>query len=224
LETNQLIRRLAEDATPIRRLPAPWWRAAIWFSISLPYVAAVIFAHAKQIDPAQMLADWQFIIEQIAIFSTAITAVVAAFCSVIPGFDRKILMLPLLPLMVWLASLGDGCIRDWLRLGASGLKLRPDWDCLPPAALLGIVPAIAIVVMLRRGAPLYPRATLALAALAVAALGNFGLRFYHVGDASIMILVWHFGSVVVLSLLAGWIGTLVLNWKRVRTIPANPAR
>lgn len=224
METNQLIRRLAEDATPIRRLPAPWWRAAIWFSISLPYVAAVIFAHAKQIDPAQMLADWQFIIEQIAIFSTAITAVVAAFCSVIPGFDRKILMLPLLPLMVWLASLGDGCIRDWLRLGASGLKLRPDWDCLPPAALLGIVPAIAIVVMLRRGAPLYPRATLALAALAVAALGNFGLRFYHVGDASIMILVWHFGSVVVLSLLAGWIGTLVLNWKRVRTIPANPAR
>ena len=221
METNQLIRRLSEDAGAVRRLPAPWRRAAIWFSISLPYVAAVIYAHSALIDPQQMLADWQFIIEQVAIFLTAITAVIAAFCSVIPGFSRKILILPLLPLLLWLASLGEGCLRDWLRLGAAGLQLRPDWDCLPPAALLGVVPMIAIVVMLRRGAPLYPRLTLALAALAVAALANFALRTFHVGDASIMVLVWHFGGVIVLSLVAGWIGKLVLNWKRLTLGPAT---
>jgi hypothetical protein len=217
LDTEQLIHQLADHPAPVRRLPAPWRRAAVWFAISLPYVVVVVFSHSMPasmpIDLSQMLHDRQFIIEQIATLLTAIAAVMAAFCSVIPGYDRRILLVPLLPLAIWLLSLGEGCVNDWIRLGARGLALRPDWNCLPPAALIGIVPALAIVIMLRRGAPLYPRITLALAALAVAALGNFGLRIYHVGDASIMVLVWHFGSVIVLALLAGWIGQIVLRWK-----------
>ncbi len=217
MDTEQLIHQLADHPAPVRRLPAPWRRAALWFAISLPYVALVVFAHAMPasmpIDLPQMLHDRQFVIEQVATLLTAITAVMAAFCSVVPGYDRRILALPLLPLAIWLLSLGGGCINDWIRLGARGLELRPDWSCLPPATLIGIVPALALVIMLRRGAPLYPRITLALAALAVAALGNFGLRIYHVGDASIMVLVWHFGGVIVLALIAGWIGQLVLRWK-----------
>lgn len=214
MDTDQLIQQLSRGPTPVRRLPAPWQRAAIWFAISAPYVGVIIWLHSMSFDVTQVLADRQFIVEQIATLLTAIAAVTAAFCSVVPGYDRRILLLPLLPLTIWLVSIGEGCVRDWLRLGAQGLTLRADWDCLPPAALIGIVPAVAIVIMLRRGAPLYPRVSLALAALAVAALGNFGLRFFHVGDASIMVLVWHFGNVIVLASLAGWIGRLVLNWKK----------
>jgi hypothetical protein len=217
LQTERLIHQLADHPAPVRRLPAPWRRAAVWFAISLPYVAVVVFTHSMPgsmpIDLAQMLHDRQFIIEQIATLLTAIAAVVAAFCSVVPGYDRRILLLPLPPLAVWLLSLGEGCVQDWLRWGARGLKVHADWNCLPPASLIGIVPAIALVIMLRRGAPLRPRITLALAALAVAALGNFGLRIFHVGDASVMVLVWHFGSVVLLALIAGGIGRLVLSWK-----------
>jgi hypothetical protein len=217
VDTEQLIHQLANRPAPVRRLPAPWRRAAVWFAISLPYVAVVVFAHSipasMPIDLSQMLHDRQFVIEQIATLLTAIAAVMAAFCSIVPGYGRKVLLIPLLPLAIWLLALGDGCVHDWIRLGASGLEVHADWSCLPPASLIGIVPAIAIVIMLRRGAPLYPRATLALAVLAVAALGNFGLRLYHVGDASVMMLVWHFGSVIVLSFIAGWAGQLVLNWK-----------
>lgn len=220
MDTEQLIHQLADHPAPVRRLPAPWRRAAVWFAISLPYVAVVVFTHSMPasmpIDFSHLLHDRQFVIEQIATLLTAITAVMAAFCSVVPGYDRRILLIPLLPLTIWLLSLGNGCINDWIRLGARGLELRPDWSCLPPAALIGIVPALALVFMLRRGAPLYPRITLALAALAVAALGNFALRIYHVGDASIMVLVWHFGGVIVLAFIAGWIGQLVLRWKTPR--------
>ena len=218
MDTDQLIHQLAGRTAPVRRLPLPWRRAALWLAISMPYVAAVMFVHSMSmpVDLVQMLADRQFVIEEIATLLTAITAVIAAFCSVVPGIDRRILLLPLLPLAIWLFCLGDGCVRDWIRLGADGLKLHADWSCLSPAVLIGIVPVLTIVVMLRRGAPLYPRVTLVLAALAVAALGNFALRIYHVGDASIVLLVWHFGAVVVLSLIAGWIGRRVLNWKSAR--------
>ena len=53
--------------------------------------------------------------------------------------------------------------------------------------------------MLRRGAPLAPRATLFLGALATAAVVAFGLRFFHIGDASIMVLTWHMGLAAVLT-------------------------
>lgn len=220
MDTDQLIHKLAGQTVPVRRLPAPWRRAAIWLAISLPYVAVMTLTHSMSmsVDLTHLLSDRQFVVEELAVLATAIAAVTAAFCSIVPGYDRRVLLLPLLPLGIWLFSLGQSCINDWLRSGAQGLALHADWTCLPPASLIGIVPLLAIVAMLRRGAPLYPRITLALAALAVAALGNLGLRIYHVGDASIVLLVWHFGAVVVLSLIAGWIGRRVLNWKSARLV------
>jgi hypothetical protein len=107
----------------------------------------------------------------------------------------------------------------------AGLAIRPDWDCLPPAIIVGSLPLIAILVMLRHGAPLRPRVSVALAALAVAGLGNAGMRLFHPGDATIMILVWHFGVAFALTALAGLAGKAVLSWRRAwaRVLPGRAA-
>ncbi len=214
METQELIARLAAEAGPVRRLRPPWMRALLWLAIALPCVAAVVWSKIVQMDPGQMLADPRFVLEQAATLATAVAAALAAFASTVPGFDRRVLLLPLPPLAVWLASVGQGCVQDWLRLGANGLTLRPDWECLPYAAVIGIVPAIALVIMLRRGAPLLPRSTLMLGALSVAALGNFGLQAFHLHDASIMVLTWHLGSVGLLSAVGGLLGRRVLDLPR----------
>jgi hypothetical protein len=213
METEELIKRLAADTSAVRRLRSPWVRAVFWLAIALPYVAAVVRGKLMMVDPSQTLADPRFVIEQAATFATALTAAFAAFCSVVPGFDRRMLLLPLGPLALWIASVGHGCVQDWLQFGADGLAVRPDWDCVPSATVIAIIPAFAMVVMLRRGAPLYPRLTLVLGALAVAAISNFGMQFFHFRDASIMMLFWHLGNVAVLSALAGWIAQYVLGWR-----------
>jgi hypothetical protein len=214
MDTNALIQELANSAAPVQRLPAPWARMLIWLALSAPFLAAVIWlVMPSDINPVAAIADRRFLIEEAVLLVTALTAALAAFGSVVPGYDRRILLIPLLPLAVWLASLGEGCWRNWLTLGAEGLRLRPDWDCLPPAILIGIVPAIVMVVMLRRGAPLLPRVSIALGALAVAALANLGLRVFHVGDASVMVLFWHLGGAAVLAGLAAVVGRRVLYWR-----------
>jgi hypothetical protein len=218
METEELIKRLAAETSVVRRLKSPWVRAVFWLAISLPYVAVVVVGKLMMVDPSQMLADPRFMIEQTATFVTALTAAVAAYCSGVPGFDRRLLLLPVVPLALWFASVGHGCAQDWLQFGTDGLAIRPDWECLPSATIIGIVPAVAMVVMLRKGAPLYPRITLALGALAVAAIGNFGMQIFHFRDASIMLLFWHLGSVGVLSALAGWLGERVLGWRHASAV------
>ena len=218
MQTDELIHLLAKSAVPVRRLSGPWMQTVLWLAVALPSVVAAILVMSPRDDLAQKLADIRFLVEEIAAFATAIAAAVAAFSMVIPGRSGRILFLPVLPLAVWLASLGQGCMRDWLHFGADGLKLRPDWVCFPSIALVGAIPVIAMVVMLRRGAPLSPRATVALGALAAAALGNVGLRMFHSQDAGLMVLFWQFGSVALLSALAGWMGRHVLSWHRVMVI------
>jgi hypothetical protein len=219
VETSGLIRHLAAGAAPVHRLPPPWLRTAMWLAISLPYVCAVVVTKPEAIDFLRKI-DARFALEQAAILTTALTAAIEAFASVIPGRHRQICLLPLAPLAVWLASLGEGCASDWLRFGADGLQVRPDWECAPAAIFIGIIPAVAMVVMLRRGAPLAPRVSVALGALAVAALGTFGLRIFHIGDVSVMVLVWHFGGLALISVLGGRIGCHVLNWRFVIASPA----
>jgi hypothetical protein len=212
VETSDLIQRLADRTAPVHRLWAPWRRTTMWLAISLLYGAAVVAIHLAGRDGPGRL-DVRLLVEQGAILATAITAAIAAFSSTVPGRDARIGLLPLIPLAVWLASLGEGCLGDWQRFGAAGLALRADWDCGILALILSIVPAIAMIVMLRRGAPIMPRLSLALGALAVAALVNFALRIFHAGDISVMVLTWHFGGALVVAALGGQLGRNLLNWR-----------
>lgn len=212
LETDELIQRLAKSARPIRPLPPPWKRTVYWLSIALPAVAAVVVLASPRDDLAERLVDARFLIEQAAAFTTVVTAAAAAFTMVVPGQNRTLAFLPLAPLGVWLGSLGQGWLVSWLRAGDT-LKLANDWLCFPGIAITGAIPALAMMAMLRRGVPLAPRMTAMLGALAAAALGNFGLRLFHLQDASITVLIWQFGSVALLTALNGLMGGAILGWR-----------
>ncbi len=212
MDTDKLIERLAENADPVRRLAAPWVRTAMWIAISAPYVALVVAMMAPRSDLQEKLSDFRFLLEQVAALSTGIAAATAAFISIVPGYDRRVALLPLAPLCVWLASLAEGCIQALVQ-GGAGLDLASDFVCIPAIALVGALPALAMALMLRRGAPLRPHISTALGGLAAAGLGNFGLRFCHPQDASVMVLVWQMGTVFLLTMLSAWAGRLILDWR-----------
>jgi hypothetical protein len=215
LEMSDLIRSLGADLGPVRRLYAPMTRTALWLSASVPYVVAVAVGYRMAGEAVSSSLDARFLIEELAMIATAITAAAAALCCVVPGRDRRIVVLSLVPLAAWLTAVVVACLDAWLRSGSFPMGWPPDWTYFPMLALSSLVPAVAMVVMLRRGAPLYPRSTLALGALAVLALGNAGLRIFHAGEATLTDLVCDFGTLALLLALAGWIGRGILAWPRL---------
>ncbi|MQA66166.1 MAG: DUF1109 family protein [Alphaproteobacteria bacterium] len=214
-QTDNLIRRLAAGCVGTASLPSPQRRMLSWFAASIPYVALVVLVMSPRPDLFDKVMDTRFVIEQSGALLTALTAAMAAFCATIPGLPTWRLLLPLAPLALWVGSLGQGCLSALFERGTAALKLMPDLICFPAILMVSLLPAILMITMLRRGAPLMPKITVAYGALAATALGNFGLRLFHPQDASLMVLVWQFGTVVILTAFASLFGRRLLRWRHV---------
>jgi hypothetical protein len=213
MHTGELIRLLAEDCRPVRPLRRPWIRTAEWLVVAVLYVVLVVLVVSPRADLAAKASDWHFVVEQLLALATGVAA--AALAMIIPGHSHKLPALPFLSLSIWFASLGLAYVQDdlgdWVRLDPGELSPHPDWYCVPAIVLVGSVPAIAMTLMLHRGALLTPHLTAVLGGLAAAALGNFGMRFFCTLDGSLIVLVWQFGTVCALSALAGCAGHRVLT-------------
>src|SRR5262249_24032710 len=142
MDTEKLIERLAEVVEPARPLARPLIRTAAWLLVAIPYIALVVFVVSPRADLISKASAWRDVIAQLGALATGITAATAAFATISPGYDRKFLFLPVLALAIWLGSLGDGCVEDWIHFGPDGLSLRPDWFCFPAIVLVGAVPTI----------------------------------------------------------------------------------
>ncbi len=209
-DTEQLIRRLASAAPAVHPLPSPWARAATWCAASLAYLALVYLVWPKHGAPVP--SDARFVLEQVAALTTGVAAAIAAFATVVPGYSKKSLIAPVVPLVIWVATVGDSCARE-LTTGPVP-SILAHCACLLATVVAASVPAAAIVLMLRRGAPLTPHLTTALASLAAAGLGNFGIRFVHTLDPGIVVLVWHLVAVFVICIALATLGERIISWRR----------
>lgn len=215
METVELIRILARTARPVKRLPSPGLRVLVWLTLSLAYAGAVLLAVGARPDIAEKLGETRFLVETGAAFATAVLAAMAAFCASCPGHLRLERLAPLPALLLWLASLGKGSWEAWVQAGPNGHMIAADllcFSCFLGILLISAVPGALTLAMIRQGAPMAPAVTMALAALAVTSLGVAVLRLLDPQDASMAVLVWQFGSVVLLSALGALSGRWLLRW------------
>lgn len=206
--TQALIDSLSRNLSPVRPLRHPLVRTALWLAPLVPYTALVVMLLGFLLKRPISTLDLPFLMEQTFALLTGITAAIAAFTSVIPGRNRSYLLWPLLPMIAWLGTLGESCVATG-PLAITGHNL---W-CFPFVIILGTAPAILLWKMLRRGAPLTPNLTAGLGALAAAGVGNFCVRLVHQEDVTLMLLFWHVGGVLVLSVLTAIAGRYLLNWR-----------
>jgi hypothetical protein len=209
--TDNLIHALSDNLEPVRPIRRPWMRTALWLAILFPYVAVLLMVMAPRHNLSTRIWDTRFQIELAFAFATGVAAVLAAFASVIPGPRRRLWVWPLIPLAGWLATIGEGCVKA----GPAGITWDHDLTCFPFIVVFGTAPAIVLWLMLRKGAPMTPRLTVALGALGAAGLGNFCVRLGHPEDVSLMLLVWHVGGVFLVTVMSSFAGRTLLRWKSV---------
>jgi len=218
MKTERLVDRLTAELTPVHRIASPATRLARWLLISLPAAGLVVWAFGPRPDLSARLVDRAFLVEEGAALLTALVGIYAALCAGLPDQPGWKVWLPMAPMAVWLGVLGRQCLDVFLRLGPDGLQITSDAMCLPAIALGSLLPAIAIVVMLRRSGKFRTTHACFCGALGAAALGATALRLYHMEDAAIMVIVWQLGSVALFSLLAGAISRILVDVPKDRML------
>lgn len=204
MRTEDLVGSLVADLAPVKRLRPPMVRAGLWLALSVLVIGAVVALKGFRADLDTRLAEPWEVAQLVAAVTTGVLAAIAAFHLALPDRSDAWALLPLPGFALWVASLGWGCVSDFVRLGADGIALGTSWGCLGFILALSLPLGGAMLFALRHAGPVRPVPTAAIGVLSVAMLASAALSLVHHLDAAIMVLVWHAGAVlVVVALSAG---------------------
>lgn len=219
MDTERLIHMLSESLQPVTPLRRPWLRMLSWAVAGAIYLALLVLVMSPRDDLAARMQDRWFLLEQGAALLTALTAATAAFATSVPGCRRRVVWLALASATIWVALVSMGALRDIRLAGLGEVLFQADWRCVWAVLVGASVPAGAMAMMLRRGAPLTPHLTAALGGLAAAGVGNLGVCLFDPHGSSLVLLVWHCGTVLAVAVLAGITGAHLLRWSpRTRSL------
>jgi len=218
--TPDLIDALVDTATPIRRLRPPIVRAALWLAFAVILLGLIAVAHGVRPDFSDRVRQPLFVLGMLGTLATSILAAVASFRLSLPDSSRLWAVLPLPALALWVATIGYGCLTDWVSMDP-GIHLGEAVRCFATLLMTSIPLSIAMLVMLRYTALLRPLEVSVMGGLAVAAVTAFALSLFHDLDATVMILIWNLGVAVLIAALGSLFGRSMLTWmaSHLTTLP-----
>jgi hypothetical protein len=213
MTTEDFVNRLALTVTPVRPLRRPWTRAAFWTLGTGLYLGVLTLVMASSDDFAANTIRPLFVAQQLLAIATSVIAAGAALGSVVPGHSKRAWLLLVLVASAWFASILVELPNSWNAVGLAGLAIAGEWPCVVMIVVGGMLPAIGLAYMLRRGAPMTPRLTTGLSAVAAAGLASVVACVSEPHPNGLVVLVWHGGAVLALACLASGIGRYVLPWR-----------
>ena len=191
-----LIADLSSQLRPVRALPPPWRRAALWCGAVL-LVASVfaLFADMNALMHRLMSTPDMWLSFLGALF-TAILAASAAFVTSIPGRSSLWALLPLPPLALWLSAGTAGCLRMEPPPGTVPEAPMHPMACIYFIVMVSVPLSILLMWQITRACPLRPALTASLAGLASAGAAAVILALVHPFDATYTDLLAHLVAVV----------------------------
>jgi hypothetical protein len=204
--TPQLVDALVERATPVVRLRAPLVRACRWLCFAAVVLVLLAAVHGVRTDLMEHLRQPVFLASLAAALATGMLAAISAFMISIPDRSQWWVLVPAPALAVWLATVGYGCLTDWVSMDPEGVRMGEAVRCFATLLLTSAPLSLAMLVMLRYAVLLRTRAVAALGALAVAAMTSFALALDHDLDATVMILVWNLGTAALITATGALLG------------------
>jgi len=187
--TKAVVRRLLDDAAPVRRLRPPLMRLGLWL-IVVAIVGAAVGASGVRPDLEIRLRDPFYVLEIGALGVAGLLMAARAFQEAVPGYAARWpsrgvgLGLVLVAAMLWLRQPVNGelALAEFITTGIA---------CSARTLALAALPWCALLIAIRRGAPLAPVRAGALAGGGAFLTAAFLMRIDCRLDEPLHLLVWH---------------------------------
>jgi len=207
MKTEDLITRLAADATPVRPVDEPWRVVGRWVAVTLAFTVAgsivLLFTSTglSNLTPS-------FVLEHGLALVAGTALAMAAFSSVIPGDARGYGRVGLIAGLLWGGAAVWAAVRDYRAAGSIMLSGQTDWPCVAMMLMVGAGLVAALLPGLRRGFPVTPRLTMVLAGLAALSMADIVACLARAHISGSVVLVWHGATFIVVA------GVLALAGRR----------
>lgn len=213
-DTNQLIDQLSTHAAPVRRMSSPLLRTLAWLGLALLVTATFDSNFAVRAGWMRVMASPDATIEWAMSLLTGVLASYAVFQVSVPGRNPRWAWLPVPAAVLWIAGLGLGCMHEFARDGSVALIFHSGpLECLRAITLTSIPLGLVLLLMVRHAGVVRPGPTALLAMLSAAALSSSAVSLIHDGgESSLMVLIWHVGAVLLLSLLSLLLSRRMFAW------------
>jgi hypothetical protein len=210
--TDRLIERLVADAPPVRRLADPRRRAGLWTAIAVACAAAGIAWFGMRRDMPGVLAFVPFDARVALLAATMWLAVLAALRLAVPGADPRAWTRwwPLGLLGIAIAAVGlEALIAAVWGAGAGAPSFH--WQCVRKVAIVEVVPAIAVIALIRRATSLDLVWTVVLGLVAAGAVAALAAEMTCPVLLPMHVLLWHLLPIAAVAALGG-----LVIWARLR--------
>jgi len=206
--SEEIVRSLARDLTPVRRLRGIEWRMLLWAGLALLFVSIGTWVLGTRPDLSGKIRDPAYLLENGLLLLVFALSAWNAFHLSIPGAERGAAarMLPILLLLAWVCLIA-GHAPDAMTPTAARVSA---WRCVLKMSCLALAPAVAVVLMLRKAAPLNPAWTSGFALLSAGSLAVLGTRFLCAKDTPLHVLLWHLGPLLAAALVGIQLGKWLL--------------
>ncbi len=200
MQTEDLIARLSTGLAPVRRVAPPMLAALGWLAMALAVVGLGVAISGFRHDLEARLMVMHEQVNLVAALATGTAAAIAAFHLALPDRSPRWALVPLPFVAFWISGLGWGCLTEFAEQGFPALGTS--FGCMRFIVGFGVPLTLGMLWMTRHAGPIRPAPVAALAGLAAAAIASVGLSLVHHLDAAAMVLIWHGGSVLLVTLLA----------------------
>jgi hypothetical protein len=185
------IRDLARNLAPVRPLAPPPRRTLVWVA-AVAILVIVLYALLGAADNADGFMSRPYVLPSLAgSLLTALLAALAAFEVSLPDRSARWALLPVPPLLLWIAASGLGCLAGLGGAGAWGATLPELRECLTIILATSVPASLLLIVMLRRALPLRPNLVALLGGLAAAAAAGSVLLILHPHNSTLLDLGVH---------------------------------
>lgn len=202
METADLIRSLADNLKPVKRLRSPFIRATAWVLMALGLMLLLTAIHGLRPQFSERLRDVMFVTGMLSSFTTGILAAGATFLISLPDRSRLWMLLPVPSLVVWMSTIGYQCFAGWVELPPGAVTVEAASSCLLTLLVTSAPLSLMMIAMLRYAALLRPVGVTLLGSLAVSGVTCSALAMFHPLDATIMVLGWNLGTAVLIAGIA----------------------
>ncbi|GIL41865.1 NrsF family protein [Roseiterribacter gracilis] len=208
---DQTIDRLVAEMRPVRRVWSPAKRSLVWIGLALTVMIGLIWRMGAMRGLAKEFTRATNTIELLAATATGVLALVAAFYLTMPDRSPRWAWLPVPTLVLWIGATCFACVQTAVDRGVAALFQKVGWPCFVFIAVVSIPLGIALLLVMRRGAPTEPVRTAMLGGLGVSALAAAALHAFHPFDGGLGDTGMHVVAILAIVAAFGALGRPALD-------------